>query len=44
MKNQDIKFTKLGNGFEARDKNGNFIFWVAGSKRSAEKEAKKLGH
>ena len=43
MKNSTITFTKIGKGHEATDENGNFIFWVNGSIKSAEKEAKKLG-
>lgn len=43
MKNSKIKFNKIGKGHEATDVNGNFIFWVAGSIKSAEKEAKKQG-
>ena len=42
MDNSKLKFTKIGKGHEVTQ-DGNFILWVAGSKRSAEKEIKKLG-
>ena len=42
MKVSKLTFTKIGKGFEVTQ-DGVFILWVAGSKKSAEKELKKMG-